>query len=149
MATARDWRVTVRPVVERVMRDRAVPGMVIAVARGEGRPEHLVVGADHQGRPLAEDSLLPIASITKLATALAVLRLVDRGALALDDPLARHLPDPPRHGRASPCARSCATPPGCRTTSHPSWPRTGPRWTGRRSPAPAWERRRSRRPGRG
>jgi CubicO group peptidase (beta-lactamase class C family) len=52
-----------------------------------------VLGADHYGRPLAEDSLLPVASITKLATALAVLRLADRGALALDDPIGRHLPD--------------------------------------------------------
>jgi beta-lactamase class C len=57
-------------------------------------PQHLVAGSDSAtGRPLAEDSLFPVASITKLATALAVLRLVERGALALDDPLARYLPD--------------------------------------------------------
>lgn len=75
------------------MAARGVPGIVIAVARGNDVPDHLAVGADANRRALAADSLLPIASITKLATALAVLRLADRGVLALDDPLARHLPD--------------------------------------------------------
>src|SRR5436309_15704904 len=93
MATVGDWRASVRVVAERVMRDRAVPGMVIAAALRDGPSEHLVLGVDHHGHPLAEDSLLPVASITKLATALAVLRLVDRGALALDDPLGRHVPE--------------------------------------------------------
>src|SRR5438034_1139441 len=80
------WQPQVRAVAEAVMRTRAVPGMVIAVARGDGPPEHLVVGEDGRGRPLAEDSLLPVASISKLAVALAVLRLAARGALGLDDP---------------------------------------------------------------
>jgi CubicO group peptidase (beta-lactamase class C family) len=90
---ATDWRPRVESVVEEVMKDRAVPGFVIAVARGDGPPEYLVIGADGAGRPLSEDSLFPIASVTKLATALAILRLADRGALAIDDPLDRHLPD--------------------------------------------------------
>jgi CubicO group peptidase (beta-lactamase class C family) len=90
---AASWQASVRTVAEEIMLARAVPGMVVAVARGEERPECLALGVDHRGRPLAEDSLLPVASITKLATALAVLRLADRGALGLDDPLARHLPE--------------------------------------------------------
>lgn len=75
------------------MMRRSVPGFVIAVARGDGPAEHLVVGVDGAGEPLSKESLFPIASVTKLATALAVLRLADRGALAIDDPLERHLPD--------------------------------------------------------
>lgn len=90
---ANSWQPGVLTVVEEVMRARAVPGVVIAVARNGGSPEHLVVGSDHKGRPLAVDSLLPVASITKLATALAVLRLAADGALRLDDSLARHLPE--------------------------------------------------------
>ncbi len=58
-----------------------------------GDPRYLVVGADGKGAPLAEDSLFPVASITKLATALAVLRLGDGGGLLLDEPLARYLPN--------------------------------------------------------
>jgi CubicO group peptidase (beta-lactamase class C family) len=86
------WQETVRPVVEEMIRGQEVPGVVVAVAR-DGRVEHLALGADWAGAPLVADSLFPIASITKLATALAVLRLAAAGALALDDPLARHLPD--------------------------------------------------------
>jgi beta-lactamase class C len=67
--------------------------MVIAVARGDSVTERLAVGADADGSPLAEDSLLPVASITKLAVALAVLRMAAASQLRLDDPLRRHLPD--------------------------------------------------------
>lgn len=75
------------------MRERDIPGVVIGVARGAEAPEYLAVGADAAGRSLADDTLFPVTSITKLATALAVLRLVAAGALALNDPLARHLPE--------------------------------------------------------
>jgi CubicO group peptidase (beta-lactamase class C family) len=70
-----------------------LPGMVLAVARGEGPIESIAVGRDARGRPLAADSLVPIASITKLATALAVLRLADAGLLSVDDALSAYLPE--------------------------------------------------------
>jgi len=75
------------------MRAGQVPGIVVAVARDTAPVEYHVAGEDAQGQPLAPDSLFPVASITKLATALAVLRLCDAGLLALDDPLEQHLPE--------------------------------------------------------
>lgn len=93
LAPGMSWRSEVRPVVAEVMRASGVPGVLVAVARGGGPVERLAVGTDGAGRPLTEDSLAPVASITKLATSLAVLRLAADGGLALDDPLARHLPD--------------------------------------------------------
>lgn len=87
------WQSAVRPVVTEVMRGFAVPGVVVAVARGGEPAELLAVGADGAGRPLTPYSLLPVASVSKLATAMAVLRLVDVGALALDDPITRHVPE--------------------------------------------------------
>ena len=83
----------VAQVVARLVADGAASGFVVAVARGDGPVAALAVGADAAGRPLDPDSLFPFASITKLATALAVLRLMDMGALDVADPLARHLPD--------------------------------------------------------
>ena len=53
----------------------------------------LLYGTDAAGRPLNRDSLFPVASITKLATALALLRLVDAGVVALNDPLSLHIPE--------------------------------------------------------
>lgn len=70
-----------------------VPGMIVAVARGQAQPAYHVVGHDARGLPLADDTLFPVASVTKMATALAVLRLCGQGLLALDDPLDHHLPE--------------------------------------------------------
>jgi CubicO group peptidase (beta-lactamase class C family) len=68
-------------------------GFAVAVRR-RGKPtEHVVIGVDGAGRPLAADCLFPVASITKLALALALLRLSDAGRLAASDDLAKHLPD--------------------------------------------------------
>lgn len=70
-----------------------MPGAVIAVAR-HGQPiEELAVGTDAHGHDLAPDSLFPVASITKLVTALSVLRLVDRGAVHYEDRLGAYLPE--------------------------------------------------------
>ena len=87
------WQSRVQPVIEATMREKAVPGFVMAAARGIRSTETLVVGVDAGGVALEPGSLFPVASITKLATALAVLRLAATGALTVDDPLATHLPD--------------------------------------------------------
>ncbi len=75
------------------LRAGQVPGIVAAVARGDNQPTFYLAGTDAQGEPLAPDTLFPVASITKMATALAVLRLCDTGVLALDDELEQHLPE--------------------------------------------------------
>jgi CubicO group peptidase (beta-lactamase class C family) len=83
---------SVRAAVDEAMRVGQVPGMVVALARGDEPAEYLAVGADALGRPLERDSLFPVASITKMATAMVALRLVDQGLLDLDDPLDNYLP---------------------------------------------------------
>jgi beta-lactamase class C len=71
-----------------------VPGAVVARWQADDQSiAVLAVGCDADGVALNPDSLFPVASISKLATALAVLRLADQGVLAVADPLAAHLPD--------------------------------------------------------
>jgi CubicO group peptidase (beta-lactamase class C family) len=71
-----------------------VPGAVALVAHGEQVEAAVTCSADAGGTvPMARDSLFRIASLTKPITAAAVLLLVDEGALALDDPVARWLPE--------------------------------------------------------
>jgi CubicO group peptidase (beta-lactamase class C family) len=65
----------------------------VAVALGDRPVERLSVGQDAAGRPVGPGGLSAVASITKLATALVVLRLVERGVLELDQPLAEELPE--------------------------------------------------------
>ncbi len=64
------------------------------VARGYGM-------ADRKARvPNTPDTLFEIASATKPFTACAVMKLVEQGKLALDDSIAKHLPDVPEDKRA-------------------------------------------------
>jgi CubicO group peptidase (beta-lactamase class C family) len=86
-------RAAILRAVEPVLAGFKVPGMTIAVAYGEGQDGRVVIGTDGAGIPLTSDSLFPVASISKLATALAALRLVEAGALELDAALSHYLPD--------------------------------------------------------
>lgn len=84
----------VRDVIDDAMHRYDVRGIALQVAQlHAAQPESFYVGEDVDGVALNADSLFPVASITKLATALTVLRLVDAGALGLNDPLARYVPD--------------------------------------------------------
>lgn len=74
-----------------------VPGLAVLYQRGGANIEALFLGTDALGNPVTRDSLFIIASLTKLATALSILRLIDAHALALDDALAKFLP----HARAA------------------------------------------------
>ena len=49
--------------------------------------------------PMTEKNLLRIGSITKQFTAAAIMRLVEKGKLKLDDDVGRLLPDAPLHGK--------------------------------------------------
>lgn len=84
--------VALRPRIEAVVQ-RVMPGAVIAVSHGGQPPEQLAVGTDGRGQPLTVTSLFPVASNTKLATALSLLRLVDAGAVHDDDRLALYVPE--------------------------------------------------------
>jgi CubicO group peptidase (beta-lactamase class C family) len=71
----------------------AAPGVAAAVWR-PGRPVEVVVsGVDGAGRALRPDTLFPVASVTKLAVALAVLRLADEGRLTVSGDLAALVPE--------------------------------------------------------
>ncbi|MFI2203392.1 serine hydrolase domain-containing protein [Streptomyces sp. NPDC020192] len=71
-----------------------LPGCLLSVARG-GRVAHLTTYGRRDaaaGLPVEPDTLWRIYSMTKPVTAVAVLLLVEKGRLGLDDPLERHLP---------------------------------------------------------
>lgn len=71
-----------------------LPGAQILVAR-DGEVVHFgqagVMRAD--GTPMREDALLRIASMTKPVTSVAFMQLVEQAKVALDEPVARVLPE--------------------------------------------------------
>ena len=87
---------TARAVLQRAVAERAFPAAVAEV--GTSRQPlwreafgHLTF--DQGARAATEDTIFDLASLTKvLATTPLVMRQVERGALALDDRVSRHLP---------------------------------------------------------
>jgi CubicO group peptidase (beta-lactamase class C family) len=71
-----------------------IPGVVAMVADGD----HVLYSGAFGNRdvanhaPMALDSIFRIASMTKPVTSVAVMMLVEKGAIALDDPIAKYLP---------------------------------------------------------
>jgi len=85
---------------ERVAAELARPGSVgLAVVVERGGEPILFEGfgwADLEHRaPVTVDSIHRLGSITKQFVAAALVELAERGRLALDDPVSRHLPDLP------------------------------------------------------
>lgn len=70
-----------------------LPGLVLASQYGYAPVEVNAWGVDGAGHPLHEHSIFPVASITKLALALLVHRLIALGSIALHDQLNVHIPD--------------------------------------------------------
>jgi CubicO group peptidase (beta-lactamase class C family) len=74
--------------------ERGIPGLTVAVLRGD---EVLLargygVADRERGVGASAATVYAIGSISKQFTAAAILRLAERGTLALDDPVERHLP---------------------------------------------------------
>ena len=71
-----------------------IPGVVAMVADGD----HVLYSGAFGNRdlanhtPIAVDSIFRLASMTKPVTSVAVMMLVEKGTIALDDPVAQYLP---------------------------------------------------------
>jgi hypothetical protein len=74
-------------------RANGLPGMVIGYQYGYADAVIRAYGTDGADHPLQHDTLFPVASLTKLATALAILVLVERGNLNLDHAIGMYVAD--------------------------------------------------------
>jgi D-alanyl-D-alanine carboxypeptidase len=78
-----------------VEKDKSVRNCVLSVMKGDGSFSWSGAAgiASQDGQvPMTKDTPIYIASITKLYTATAIMRLYEKGALSLDDPMSRYLP---------------------------------------------------------
>ncbi|NTX32537.1 beta-lactamase family protein [Burkholderia pyrrocinia] len=81
--------------LDRALADERMVGAVVLVARdGELRYARAAGLADREaGTPMREDALFRLASVTKPVVTAAAMRLVAAGRIALDEPVARWLPE--------------------------------------------------------
>jgi CubicO group peptidase (beta-lactamase class C family) len=93
---------------DRIDRDRQSVGIVVGVVDGRNPRDRRVItyGSLEKGdsRPLNADTIFEIGSVTKVFTSLLLADMVQRGEVALTDPVAKYLPAdvkvPERNGRA-------------------------------------------------
>jgi CubicO group peptidase (beta-lactamase class C family) len=95
MAPASSLPAQVDAVVERAIDEKRIVGAEILIAQDGAILYRRAAGfADREeGRPLREGAIFRLASITKPIVAAAAMRLVEQGAMTLDDPITRWLPD--------------------------------------------------------
>jgi CubicO group peptidase (beta-lactamase class C family) len=82
-----------RSVLQAHVSNGSLPGAVGLLARGDSVEFAAVGSASLGGPPMTRDSIFRLASVTKPITAVAVMQLVDDGAIRLDDPVDRWLPE--------------------------------------------------------
>ncbi len=86
---------TLEPFIERELAEKGIPGLSIALvddqrivwARGFG------IANPRDSAPATAATVYRIGSVSKLFTNIGVMRLVERGALDLDAPVMRYIPD--------------------------------------------------------
>ncbi|MCB1353514.1 MAG: beta-lactamase family protein [Rhodobacteraceae bacterium] len=81
--------------IDLALAERRLVGTVVLVARDGALVYARAAGfADRAGaRAVAEDTIFRLASVTKPITTATLMALVERGAVALSDPVTRFLPD--------------------------------------------------------
>ncbi|MGW8180981.1 MAG: serine hydrolase domain-containing protein, partial [bacterium] len=87
----RDW---IEHIVPNLMRAGKLPGLSIAVAENGKTIYADGFGSRDRERnlPATPDTLYGIGSITKSFVAIAVMQLVEKGLISLDDPVSMHAP---------------------------------------------------------
>jgi serine-type D-Ala-D-Ala carboxypeptidase len=84
-------------IVADAIKRRIFPGAVVLIAQGAELLYHAAYGttmySDPGSQPVQVDTIYDIASLTKMFTATAALRLSDAGKLDLDAPVAHYLPE--------------------------------------------------------
>jgi CubicO group peptidase (beta-lactamase class C family) len=69
-----------------------IPGAIVLIQR-HGKPVYFkTFGKRSVGIAMTEDAIFPIHSVTKTITSFSAMMLVDRGKIALDDPVSKYIP---------------------------------------------------------
>src|SRR6202012_1242487 len=71
-----------------------IPGAIVLIQR-HGRPGYFECFGKRdveKGTPMTADTIFPIHSVTKTITSVAAMMLIDRGKIALDDPVSKYIP---------------------------------------------------------
>ena len=106
--------------VQKAIRQKVTPGAVLLIARKGTIVKHQAYGyavcyRDNPSTPVPspipaqEDTIFDIASISKIFTSVAVMKLYEQGRFKLDDPVAKYIPEFAQNGKQSVTIRQLLT----------------------------------------
>lgn len=115
-------------IINQAISEKVMPGAVAFVARGGKIVKHTAYGNSAQytdgkftemENPISmqEDTIFDLASISKIFTATAVMVLYEQGLFALDDPVAKYIPEFAANGKENVTIRQLLT----HTSGFVSW----------------------------
>ncbi|ETI68578.1 serine hydrolase domain-containing protein [Neobacillus vireti] len=115
-------------IMNQAISEKVMPGAVAFVARGGTIVKHTAYGKSAQytdGKftemenpvSMKEDTIFDLASISKIFTATAVMVLYEQGLFALDDPVAKYIPEFAANGKENVTIRQLLT----HTSGFVSW----------------------------
>lgn len=107
-------------VIEQAMLDRVIPGAVVYVVRRGIIVKHEAYGyakryeddsftEPEQPISMREDTIFDLASISKLFTTTAAMKLYEQGKFSLDDPVAKYIPEFAQNGKEKVTIRQLMT----------------------------------------
>lgn len=108
------------PYIQQAIQERTMPGAVVLIARRGVVVKHKAYGhalryQDDRYTPMEkpiamkEDTIFDIASISKLFTVTAAMKLYEQGKFKLDDPVARYIPEFAAEGKEKVTIRQLMT----------------------------------------
>ncbi|WP_110955039.1 serine hydrolase [Anaerosinus massiliensis] len=96
------YQATVKAVAIQLMQQYNIPGAAIAVIDGDQTYTYLFGSMDQaNGRPVTENTIFEVGSITKLFTALLCAEAEDNKSIKLSDPLTDYCPKFKKHNSAT------------------------------------------------
>lgn len=81
-------------VMERYIEDQELPGAALIVRKNDEMIYNRKWGYSslEEKKPVTDDSIFRMASMTKCVTAVGIMQLVEQGKIALDDPVSKFIP---------------------------------------------------------
>ena len=111
-ADSADTFSTVDAVVQQAVDGGSIPGAVLVVGHAGKVVHRKAFGSralEPRTEPMTPDTIFDLASLTKPFTAACVMRLVERGQVRLNDPVAHYLPEFARNGKQEITVRQLLT----------------------------------------
>jgi CubicO group peptidase (beta-lactamase class C family) len=83
----------IQQMMDAAVRDGRIPSAVAMLARDSVILWMGTAGEMGPGHPMRRDAIIPLASVGKMYTAVAAMLLVERGVIALEDPVSKYIPE--------------------------------------------------------